>query len=96
MFGILLRIVGLPGGDGEGERLLSVNGLGRLAWASCAGEALYLSWSVFSSRLPSPDSEPVSLQGFVKTLTKCSKLGDDGVDRADFDRVRGWLGIWYQ
>jgi hypothetical protein len=41
MFGILLGIVGLPGGGGEGEQSLSVIGLGRVAWASCAGETLY-------------------------------------------------------
>jgi hypothetical protein len=58
--------------------------------------SLVQGWSVFSLRLPIPESESVSLQGFVKMLTKCSKLGDDGVDRADFGRLRGWLGIRYQ
>jgi hypothetical protein len=57
------------------------------------GPFLVQGWSVFSSRLPIPESKSVSLQGFVKTLAKCSKLGDDGVDRADFGRLRGWSGI---
>jgi hypothetical protein len=74
MSSILLGIVGLPGGDGEGERALSVNGLGRVAWASCAGKTLYLGWSVFSLRLPSPDSKPVSLQGFVKDANKMLEI----------------------
>jgi hypothetical protein len=32
----------------------------------------------------------------VKTLAKCSKLGDDGVDRVAFGRLPGWLGVRYQ
>jgi hypothetical protein len=48
------------------------------------GPFLAQGWSVFSSRLPNPELKSVSLQGFVKTLAQCSKLGDDGVDRADF------------
>jgi hypothetical protein len=35
---------------------------------------LYLDWSVFSSRLPSPDSPPVSLQGFVKDSDKMLEI----------------------